>query len=36
VVRDTGRKPATVEQARQILGLDQFKPVAAVEHAPVS
>ena len=27
VVRDTGRKPATVEQARQILGLDSIKPV---------
>jgi uncharacterized protein (DUF849 family) len=26
IVRDVGRKPATVEQARQILGLDQFKP----------
>lgn len=24
--RDVGRKPATVEQAKQILGLDQFKP----------
>ncbi len=37
VVRDTGRKPATVEQARQILGLDQFKPTeAAAAHATVS
>lgn len=26
--RDMGRKPATVEQAKQILGLDQFKPGA--------
>ncbi len=25
MVRDTGRKPATVEQAREILGLDQFR-----------
>jgi 3-keto-5-aminohexanoate cleavage enzyme len=25
LVRDTGRKVATVEQARQILSLDQFK-----------
>jgi uncharacterized protein (DUF849 family) len=29
MVRDVGRKPATVEQAREILGLDQFKPSAA-------
>lgn len=26
MVRDCGRKVATVDQARQILGLDQFKP----------
>ncbi len=29
MVRDTGRKPATVDEARQILGLDQFKPQKA-------
>jgi 3-keto-5-aminohexanoate cleavage enzyme len=29
MVRDTGRKPATVEQARQILSLDAQKPSAA-------
>ena len=29
MVRDCGRKVATVDQARQILGLDQFKPQAA-------
>jgi len=29
MVRDVGRKPATVEQAREILGLDQFKPSSA-------
>ena len=34
MVRDTGRKPATVEQARQILGLDQFKPdISVAKHA---
>jgi len=34
VVRDTGRKVATVEQARQILGLDQFKPdISVASHA---
>ncbi len=33
IVRDVGRKPATVEQARQILGLDQFKPAAAQAQA---
>lgn len=27
MTRDIGRKPATIEQAREILGLDQFKPV---------
>lgn len=26
MTRDMGRKPATIEQAREILGLDQFKP----------
>ena len=26
MTRDVGRKPATIEQAREILGLDQFKP----------
>ena len=34
-----GRKVATVEQAAQILGLDQFKPqtaAAAAMHAPLS
>lgn len=29
--RDMGRTPATVEQAKQILGLDQFKPGAKRE-----
>ena len=29
MVRDCGRKVATVDQAKQILGLDQFKPQAA-------
>ncbi len=34
MVRDTGRKPATVEQARQILGLDQIKPdIKVASHA---
>jgi uncharacterized protein (DUF849 family) len=34
MVRDTGRKPATVEQARQILGLDQIKPdISVASHA---
>jgi uncharacterized protein (DUF849 family) len=36
VVRDTGRKPATVEQARQILGLDQFKPGMKVDASAAS
>ncbi|HSQ65262.1 MAG TPA: 3-keto-5-aminohexanoate cleavage protein [Polyangiaceae bacterium] len=36
VVRDTGRKVASVEQARKILGLDQFKPQAAQASASVS
>ncbi|HEY8072696.1 MAG TPA: 3-keto-5-aminohexanoate cleavage protein [Labilithrix sp.] len=26
IVRDVGRRPATVEEAKQILSLDQFKP----------
>jgi uncharacterized protein (DUF849 family) len=29
MVRDTGRKVATVEEAKKILQLDQFKPQAA-------
>jgi uncharacterized protein (DUF849 family) len=29
MVRDTGRKVATVEQAREILGFDQIKPAAS-------
>jgi uncharacterized protein (DUF849 family) len=29
IVRDVGRRPATVEEAKKILGLDQFKPGAA-------
>jgi 3-keto-5-aminohexanoate cleavage enzyme len=37
MVRDCGRKVATVEQARQILSLDQFKPAATgVAAQPVS
>jgi uncharacterized protein (DUF849 family) len=36
VVRDTGRKPATVEQARQILGLDQFKPSVSASASAAS
>jgi uncharacterized protein (DUF849 family) len=28
MTRDVGRKPATIEQAREILGLDQFKPAS--------
>jgi 3-keto-5-aminohexanoate cleavage enzyme len=37
MVRDCGRKVATVEQAKQILGLDQFKPqVAGASAQPVS
>jgi len=36
MVRDTGRKPATVEQARQILGLDQFKPGMKVDASAAS
>ena len=36
MVRDTGRKPATVEQARQILGLDQFKPDISVAASAAS
>ncbi len=33
MVRDVGRKVATVDQARQILGLDQFKPAATGQAA---
>jgi uncharacterized protein (DUF849 family) len=29
MVRDVGRRPATVEEAKKILGLDQFKPQPA-------
>jgi len=36
VVRDTGRKVASVEQARKILGLDQIKPRTAQAAATVS
>ena len=36
MVRDCGRKVATVDQARQILGLDQFKPTAKGAPAPVA
>lgn len=36
MVRDTGRKIATVEQAKQILGLDQIKPGAVTAAAPVA
>jgi uncharacterized protein (DUF849 family) len=28
IVRDVGRRPATVEEAKKILSLDQFKPIA--------
>jgi uncharacterized protein (DUF849 family) len=33
IVRDTGRKVASVEEARKILALDQFKPQPAVSTA---
>ena len=33
MARDCGRKVATVEQARQILSLDQIKPTTAAAHA---
>ena len=36
MVRDCGRKVATVEQARQILGLDQFKPTPKATPSPVA
>ncbi|MBL8612440.1 MAG: 3-keto-5-aminohexanoate cleavage protein [Myxococcales bacterium] len=36
MVRDTGRKIATVEQAKQILGLDLIKPGAVAAAAPVA
>jgi len=36
LVRDTGRKIATVEQAKQILGLDQIKPEKAAAASPVA
>jgi uncharacterized protein (DUF849 family) len=36
MVRDCGRKVATVDQARQILGLDQFKPQPGAGAAQVS
>jgi uncharacterized protein (DUF849 family) len=36
MVRDCGRKVATVEQTRQILGLDQFKPAPKATPSPVA
>ena len=36
LVRDTGRKIATVKQAKQILGLDQIKPEKAAAASPVA
>ena len=36
MVRDCGRKVATVEQTRQILGLDQFKPTPKATPSPVA
>ena len=36
MVRDTGRKIATVEQAKQILGLDLIKPGAVAAATPVA
>jgi 3-keto-5-aminohexanoate cleavage enzyme len=36
IVRDVGRRPATVEEAKQILGLDQFKPGAKATPAAVA
>jgi uncharacterized protein (DUF849 family) len=36
IVRDIGRRPATIEEAKQILSLDQFKPTPTVKASPVA
>jgi uncharacterized protein (DUF849 family) len=36
MVRDCGRKVATVDEAKQILGLDSFKPQAKASPSTVA